>query len=93
MNANPGTILIRPRITEKAALLSESVNVYSFEVASKSTKGSISNAIKEVYKVNPVKVNIVKLPSKKVLSKGKKGRTKSVTKAYVYLKKGDKIEF
>jgi ribosomal protein L23 len=37
-------------------------------------------------------VNIVKLPAKKVLSKGKQGTTARIFKAYVYLKKGDKIE-
>lgn len=93
MNANPGTVLIRPRITEKAALLSESANVYAFEVAHGSSKGSILKAVKEAYKVSPIRVNVVKLPAKTVLQKGKKGRTNKISKAYVYLKKGDKIEF
>lgn len=87
------SILIRPRITEKAALLSENANVYSFEVDKSATKGSIAKAIKEIYKVVPKKVNIVNLPAKKVLSKGKKGKTSSISKAYVYLKKDDKIVF
>ncbi len=91
MNFEPGKIIIRPRITEKAAVLSEK-NVYVFEVSKAATKPTILRAIKEVYKVTPQSVNIVKLPAKKVLSKGKKGTTKSIQKAYVYLKKGDKID-
>ncbi|MFA6050876.1 MAG: 50S ribosomal protein L23 [Candidatus Paceibacterota bacterium] len=92
MKFEPGNIIIRPRITEKAAALGEIANVYTFEVSKFGTKATVARAIKEVYKVTPTKVNIVKLPSKTVVSKGKKGSTKSVVKAYVYLKKGDKID-
>lgn len=92
MKFDPSTILIRPRITEKAAMLSETGNVYTFEVTKDATKTTVKRAIKEVYKVAPVKVNIVNLPSKKVVVKGKEGRTKGVIKALVYLKKEDKID-
>lgn len=92
MKFDPSTIIIRPRITEKAAVLSEAGNVYTFEVTRAATKTTIKRAIKEVYKVAPTRVNIVKLPAKNVLVKGKKGSTKAVVKAYVHLKKGDKID-
>jgi len=42
---------------------------------------------------DPIKVRIVNLPSKKTLARGKVGRKPGVKKAYVYLKKGEKIEF
>lgn len=92
MTFNPGNIIIRPRITEKAAVLSEISNAYTFEISKEATKTTIIRAIKEIYKVTPTKVNIVKLPAKKVLVKGKKGSTRKVLKAYVYLKKGEKID-
>jgi large subunit ribosomal protein L23 len=92
MKFDPSTILIKPRITEKAAVLSETSNVYTFEITKGATKTTVKRAVKEVYKVSPTRINIVKLPSKKVLVKGKKGSTRDVRKAYVYLKKGDKIE-
>ncbi len=92
MKFEPGNIIIRPRITEKAAVLAESANAYAFEVSKAATKATIMRAVKEIYKVSPTKVNIVKLPSKTVLSKGKRGSTSAIVKAYVYLKKGDKIE-
>lgn len=91
MSANPHTI-IRPRITEKASLTSETQGSYVFEIEKNATKKSVADAIKDLYKVTVVKVNIVNLPSKVVFSKGKKGRSKSVKKAYVFLKKGEKIE-
>lgn len=85
-------IIIRPRITEKASLTAETMNSYVFEVAKTATKTNIAKVIKELYKVTPVKVNIVNQAGKKVVSKGKVGKTASMKKAYVYLKKGEKIE-
>lgn len=84
--------LIKPRITEKASLKSETENVYVFEVVKDSNKKSISKAVAELYKVTPVKVNITKNPSKAVFVRGKWGTKSGVKKAYVYLKKGDKME-
>ena len=84
-------IILRPRITEKASDNAEK-NVYVFEVALRSNKVLIKEAIKSIYKVDAVKVNITKIPSKVVFSKGKKGVKKGGKKALVYLKKGDKIE-
>lgn len=92
MQNNLSAILIRPRITEKSALLAETQNAYVFEIERNTTKGAVSKAIKEIYKVTPTKVNIVRLPAKKILSRGKKGLAKAIIKAYVFLKKGDKIE-
>ncbi len=92
MTFDPSTILIRPRITEKAALVSDTLLAYVFEISRTATKNTVKRAVKTIYKVEPVKVNIVKLRPKKVFSKGKKGSTRGVVKAYVYLKKGDKIE-
>jgi len=84
-------IILRPRITEKASMVLEK-NVYVFEVVSSATKKEVAETIKVFYKVIPVKINIVKNPSKKVFIKGKKGIKAGVKKAYVYLKKGDKLE-
>lgn len=84
-------VLVRPRITEKATFVAES-NVHTFEIASDATKQQVTEAIKIFYKVNPVKVNIVKNPGKEVFVRGKKGIKAGVKKAYVYLKKGDKFE-
>lgn len=92
MKFNPEQYILRPRITEKAATVSEVSNVYVFEVSKDSTKTTILRAINEIYKVKPLKVNIVKSPAKKVFTKGKKGTTASLKKAYVYLKKEDKID-
>jgi len=90
---NTLSFIKKPRITEKSGIKSESDNVYTFEVLKGATKKDVAEAIKAIYKVNPVKVNIVNLPEKRVASRGKMGRKQSVKKAIVFLKKGDKIAF
>jgi len=85
------SFLLRPRVTEKASMKVEE-GVYVFEVASKANAGQVASAVKELYKVTPVKVNMVKIPKKQVFVRGKWGIKKGGKKAYVFLKKGDKIE-
>lgn len=84
-------VINKPRITEKAAVASEK-GVYTFEVHSSATKASVSKAVKEIYNVTPIKVNIVRNKAKVVFVKGKVGTKRSLKKAYVFLKKGDKID-
>jgi len=91
-NIKPNNVLLRPRITEKAALGADKLNVYVFEVTQSATKKSISDSVHEVYGVVPEKVRVTAIPSKRVFVRGKKGVKKGGKKAYVYLKKGDKIE-
>jgi len=91
LKAKYANVLLRPRVTEKASFLLEA-NVHSFEVAPKTTKGDVTKAVQAYYKVLPVKVRMVTNPAKKVFMRGKKGVKAGVKKAYVYLKKGDKIE-
>lgn len=85
-------VIEKPHLTEKAMSLGDS-NVYAFMVARYATKYTVASAIKEVYGVTPVKVNIVNKLPKKSMS-GARGRMVSIKgykKAYVYLKKGDTI--
>lgn len=89
---NLSSVIVHPRITEKAVRKSEQ-NVYTFEVKRSATKFQVRDAVKALYNVTPVKVNIVnKKPAKRAV--GMRGTEKHVAgmkKAYVYLKKGDSI--
>lgn len=87
-------VLVRPRITEKAANLTAS-NIYTFDVVKTATKTQVAQAVKALYKVTPVKVNIVNVKGKRVALRRKRGfgKTASSRKAYVYLKKGEEIQF
>ena len=86
------TIIKNPRITEKASnALGQ--NVYTFDVSASANKTEISKAIFMLYKVKPVKINVLPVPYKNIMSRGKKGVRGGGKKALVYLKEGDKIEF
>jgi len=84
-------VIKKPRVTEKAVLGGEK-GIYVFDVYPTATKTSIAHAIKEMYKVTPKSVNIVRIPAKRVIVRGRRGVQSSIKKAYVYLKKGDKID-
>lgn len=86
------SVITGPRITEKAVGLGDR-NVYTFTVSPSATKFLIADAIKALYGVTPVKINIVNKKPATRLS-GSRNRTVKVAgqkKAYVYLKKGDTI--
>ncbi|PIR68750.1 50S ribosomal protein L23, partial [Candidatus Nomurabacteria bacterium CG10_big_fil_rev_8_21_14_0_10_03_31_7] len=68
-------------------------NIYTFNVDVSANKKEIKKAIFSLYKVKPTKVNILSIPYKNIISKGKKGVRGGGKKAVVYLKKEDKIEF
>jgi len=87
-----GSVIRNPRITEKAAYASDK-NVYTFDIAPRASKIEIVKAIKAIYNVVPVKVNVVAIPKKRVVRKNTLGVKVGGKKAYVFLKKGDKIEF
>lgn len=91
LKAKYSDVLIKPRITEKANSVAGS-NIHTFEIPSSATKNDVMAAVKAFYKVTPLKVNLVKNPAKKIIVRGKRGVKSGVKKAYVYLKKGDKIE-
>ncbi len=86
------TIIKNPRITEKASFAQEQ-NVYTFDISSGANKTEIKKAIFSLFKVKPVKVNVLPIPRKNIMSKGKIGVKGGGRKALVYLKAGDKIEF
>ena len=85
-------IIKNPRITEKASF-SQEQNVYTFDISASSNKTEIKKAIFKLFKVKPAKVNVLSVPRKNIMSKGKAGVKGGDRKALVYLKKGDKIEF
>jgi len=89
---NVAAIIQNPHITEKAVSLSDN-RVYTFMVQPDATKYQVRDAIKALYNVTPVKVNIVKKAPKKVMSRtrGRVVSQKGYKKAYVYLKAGDTI--
>ncbi len=93
-DARIANVLKRPWFSEKALIGTES-GVYTFEVSPAATKEDVAQAIIKAYNVTPMKVRMVNLPAKKVSLRGRRGvgvRSRR-HKAYVYLKKGETIQF
>lgn len=84
-------ILVKPLVTEKATNLSGQ-NKYVFIVSIDANKIEVSKAIEEVYGVNPINVNIIKMKGKQVARGRVAGRRKDFKKAIVTLKKGETIQ-
>lgn len=86
-------LLIKPYITEKATVLADGRNIYTFHVEHSANKNEIKKAVKTLYGVDAVKVAVVNLPARRVMRRGVPGTKAAKKKALVYLKKGDTIEF
>lgn len=90
-------ILIKPIITEKAEILSENKNQYSFVVNKDANKIEIRKAVEAMYNVNVVAVNTIITPGK-VKVRGtrsgyQKGRVSPIKKALVTVETGETIDF
>ena len=88
------TFLIKkPWITEKSTGLN-AVGKYVFVVKTGATKAEVKKAVKAVYKVDAIAVNMVNRPAKtKRFGAGRKGMQDGYRKAIVTLKAGQKIDF
>ena len=83
-----------PWMSEKALIGTER-GVYVFAIPAGTTKTDVAQAVERIYKVVPVKVNVAHLPGKTKnlrIRRGKGTRARR-HKAYVYLKKGETIQF
>ncbi len=82
--------LIRPIVSEKASRM-QSNNQYFFAVAYDTNRIEVAKAVKAVYGVAPIKVNIIRMEGKARRFGGVKGRRKDWKKAMVTLPEGKKI--
>lgn len=89
MNVND--ILIKPVVTEKTTVLQQE-NKYVFKINAKATKNSVKEAMKKLYKVEPIAVNIMIVPRKKKGIRFRNGITPGWKKAIVTLKSSDKLD-
>lgn len=95
LNAGEAHEIIRaPWFSEKALIATEK-SVYAFVVPQRATKATIAASIKQIYDVEPRAVRIVNLPRKRKALRTRRGTGVRAArrKAYVYLNKGDTIQF
>lgn len=90
------TILIKPIITEKAEMLTEDRNQYSFVVEKKANKVEIRKEVEKMYSVSVKAVNTLIMPAKQknrsTRSGMLKGRKSAYKKAIVTLAEGNTID-
>ena len=92
MEKNFDKIILKPIISEKSTALKDIGNIYCFEVHPDATKLDIKQVIQKVYEVHVEKVNVVNIKGKKKRRRFREGKRKDWKKAYIKLKKGEKIE-
>ena len=90
------TVLVKPIITEKAEMLSETLGQYSFVVDRRANKIQIRKAVEDLYSVTVESVNTMVMPGKQknrsTRSGVLKGRKASYKKAIVTLSEGESID-
>jgi large subunit ribosomal protein L23 len=85
-------VIKSPLITEITVKLAKESNVYTFKVINQANKIEISKAIAEQFSVTVLDVNTLKVLPKFKRQGKYEGYTNSYKKAYVKLKKGDRID-
>jgi len=90
------TMILTPRLSEKAYGASQAQNTFVFDVPKDANKHSVARAVTAQYEVAVENVNIVvvKGKTKRTVRKGGRatpGRQNDVKKAYVRLKEGDTL--
>ena len=88
---DPRDIILSPVISEKSYSLIED-NVYTFVVHPDSNKTQIKIAIEKIFKVKVASVNTLNRQGKRKRSRSGYGTRKSVKRAVVTLREGDRIE-
>ncbi len=86
-------VLRQPRVSEKAALLSQQHNQYVFNVSIDATKPEIRAAIENIYDVRVLGVQVLRGKKRTRRLRFGSGRLKQRKKAYVRLVPGHRIDF
>jgi large subunit ribosomal protein L23 len=87
-------VIRRPLITEKSTLLKETQRSLCFEVHRDATKPEIKKAVEQFFNVKVQKVRVANVHGKAKRQGRYVGRRPDWKKAYVVLKKGEKmVEF
>lgn len=87
-------VIRRPLITEKSTMLKETRHSLAFEVHRDATKPEIKKAVETLFNVKVEAVRVVNMHGKVKRQGRYSGRRPDWKKAYVVLKKGEKmVEF
>lgn len=89
------TLILKPRVSEKAYGLSQTLNTYVFDVPKNANKQQVKAAVEAQYEVGVKTVNITIINGKvkRFITNGRSkfGTRSDIKKAYVTLKEGDSL--
>lgn len=85
--------LISQHSTEKSNSLLNNFNCFTFIVSNKANKHEIKNVVEKLFNVTVSFVRVLVVKGKSVKFKNSFGKRKDFKKAFVYLNKGDTINF
>lgn len=90
------SMILKPRVSEKAYAHSQTDNVYVFQVPTDANKLTVAKAVEDQFDVTVLGVNIMKVKGKVKRTVRRRGRQSTGTrpdikKAYVKVKDGDHI--
>lgn len=88
---NYNDIIIKPVLSEKSTNMAEE-NKYVFRVPINVNKHIIKRAIKEIFNVSPIRINVMKVRGRRKRVRHQYGYTSSWKKAIVTLGRDEKIE-
>jgi len=90
-------LALKPRISEKGYMLSETRNTYIFNVPTDANKFDIAKAVASQFDVTVTDVRVAGVPGKSIRAYRQRGRKSidaqrsNIRKAYVTLGEGDKL--
>lgn len=90
--ASAFSLLRKPHVSEKAAMLSQEENVYVFQVAYDAEKIAIKKAIEQLYSVKVVAVRTIRMQGKTVQRGRRMGTRNRWKKALVKLAEGQTLD-
>ena len=91
ISATTAETLLAPLVTEKSAHLAD-VGVYAFKVPVSASRVAVRQAFKDLYKVTPVKVNVIRVHGKEHRFGQVFSRRADWKKALVTVAKGARID-
>lgn len=86
-------VLHKPHFSEKASILTEKYNTIVLKVSKNSTKSEIKAAVHQLFQVMVNDVRTLVIKGKMKHNKQRVGYRKNWKKAYITLKKGQKLDF
>lgn len=85
-------VLIKPLLTEKSSIATETANRYAFQVQLKANKNQIKLAVEKMFDVKVVNVRTSISPGKVKRFGRHTKKSSSTKKAYVQIQEGQKLE-